>query len=84
MHSATDPIVSLLSAEGLPHDFVDKLIHESDWSMVIKLHAVFEAVLGSLIIRKLGDPSLEQVVAHLDFNNAKSGKVAFARALRLV
>jgi hypothetical protein len=84
MRSEPDSIHNLLVSAGLPGDFVDKLIHESDWSLVIKLHALFEAVLANLLVRKLGTKAIDDVIAHLDFNNTKSGKVAFARALGLL
>jgi hypothetical protein len=77
-------VAQLLGSVGLPTDFLDQLMQESDWSLIIKLHAVFEAVLGSLIVRSLGSKEIEGQVAYLDFNNTKSGKVAFARALGLL
>ncbi len=80
----TPTIVQLLESVGLPETFLDQLLTESDWSLIIKLHAVFEAVLASLIVRRLGTPQTAEVVSHLDFNNTKSGKVALARALGLI
>ena len=74
----------LLGSVGLSENFLDQLMNESDWSLVIKLHAVFEAVLGSLIVRSIGANAVEEQVAHLDFNNTKCGKVAFARSLGLL
>ena len=62
---SVDAIAKLLEASGVPGDFVDHLIHESDWSLVIghwslviKLHALFEAVLANL--------SLQHHQAHLE------------------
>lgn len=83
----TEPTSSaekLLASVGLPPNFVLALVQESDWSLIIKLHAVFEAVIASLIVKQLKTPDVEEVVSHLDFNNVKSGKVAFARALGLI
>ncbi len=80
----TPNVAQLLHAIGLPKDFLDQLQKESDWSLIIKLHAVFEAVLGSLIVKHLAMPQAAEVISQLDFNNAKSGKVAFARALGLI
>ncbi len=74
----------LLSSAGLPEDFMDNLLVESDWSFVIKLHALFEAVLASLVVKKLGVPALQDAITNLEFNNAKAGKVAFAQALELL
>lgn len=83
-HSQSNPVESLLASIGLQPDFILSLSRESDWSIVIKLHAMFEAAVSSLIVKQLKTPDLEDVVAHLDFNNVKSGKVAFARALGLI
>lgn len=82
--SSKPTVPQLLQSVGLPSDFLDHLFKESDWSLVIKLHAVFESVLASLIVRRLATPQAVEVVSHLEFNNAKSGKVAFARALGLL
>ena len=81
---STNSAEKLLVSVGLPPDFVLALAQESDWSLIIKLHAVFEAVIASLIVKQLKTPDVEKVVSHLDFNNVKSGKVAFARALGLI
>lgn len=81
---AEDSIQQLLGDVGLPKDFLDQLLHESDWSMIIMLHALFEAVLTELVVKRLQTPSLQEAVGHLEFNHAKSGKVAFARAMDLV
>ncbi|MGE3154680.1 MAG: hypothetical protein AB7G48_18390 [Nitrospiraceae bacterium] len=77
-------VPQILQSVGLPGDFLEHLLRESDWSLVIKLHAVFESVLASLIVQRLATPQTAEVVSHLEFNNAKSGKVAFARALGLL
>ena len=34
---------------GVEQGFFDRLLHEDDWSFVIKLHAVFEAVVTHLL-----------------------------------
>jgi hypothetical protein len=79
-----DSAQKLLDDVGLPKDFLDHLLHESDWSMIIKLHALFEAVLAGLVVKRLQNPAIQEAVVHLEFNHAKSGKVAFARALKLI
>lgn len=80
----TNSAEKLLASVGLPPDFVLALVQESDWSLIIKLHAVFEAVIASLIVKQLKTPDVEEVISHLDFNNVKSGKVTLARALGLI
>lgn len=84
MTTKNPSVEALLESVGLPPTFLDDLLHDSDWSFVIKTHALFEAVLGSLIVRRLGAEAAADAIANLDFNNTKSGKVAFARALGLI
>lgn len=77
-------VEDLLRSIDLPPTFLDELYSDSDWSFVIKTHALFESVLGALIVKRLQLPTADDVIAHLDFNNTKSGKVAFARSLGLL
>ncbi len=77
-------VSELLASVGITEDFFWSLGDESDWSLVIKMHALFEAVVGRLVVGRLNKPGLEDVVSNLEFNNMKSGKVAFARALGLL
>lgn len=84
MTSPPDNVEQLLESVGISPTFLNDLLHDSDWSFVIKVHALFEAVLSSLIVRRLGSDAAADAIAHLDFNNTKSGKVAFARALGLL
>lgn len=79
-----NPADALLASVGLPPNFMLEIFNESDWSMIIKLHAIFEAVVGSLIVKQLRTPEIEAVVTHMEFNNPRSGKVAFARSLALL
>lgn len=69
---------------GLRAGFFNTLIAEDDWSFVIKLHALVEACLTHAICSAIGRPELEQIVAHLDTANNRSGKLAFAKQLGLL
>lgn len=66
---------------GLPTGFYKKLLKEDDWSFVIKLNALFEAVCAHIIVVRLNAPELEDAIANLDFANSKSGKISFLRSL---
>ncbi|MGU7780473.1 hypothetical protein [Burkholderia sp. PU8-34] len=68
----------------LPTAFFQALRAESDWSFVIKLHAVFEAVFVQALTGHLGQDCLADVFGYLEMSNVRSGKIAFARALGLV
>jgi hypothetical protein len=69
---------------GLPLGFCDGLLHEDDWSFVIKLHALLEAALTALLAEHVGDGMLEGVFSRLAMNDKETGKVAFAEALDLL
>jgi len=68
----------------IPEGFLARLPGEDDWSFIIKLHAIFEASLSELLAAVLGRPELEQVFSNLELNAHKSGKLAFASALKLL
>ena len=57
---------------------------DNDWMLIIKLHALIEAALNSVLLKHLGAPELERVIAKLDTSNTATGKVAFAKALKIL
>ncbi|MFH1258586.1 MAG: hypothetical protein ABII74_02015 [Elusimicrobiota bacterium] len=69
---------------GLPMEFFWKLLKEDDWSFVIKLHALVEAIVNHLIIKKIGLSQLGKIIPKLQLNNDKSGRLAFLEALNLL
>ncbi|WMY09680.1 hypothetical protein [Paraburkholderia phenoliruptrix] len=80
---AADQAVADLERElGLPKGFFNGLVHEDDWSFVIKLHALFESALAFVVAHKLGE-KVAGIIGRLDMNGQR-GKVAFARALEIV
>jgi len=81
---SADSTKELLRSIGLPDDLLESLLDENDWSFIIKLHALFEAVLASAIVKKLNAPSIEEAVSQLDFSGAKCGKVTFAQSLQVI
>ncbi len=78
------PLEELLAKIGLQPNFIEELLHEGDWSFVIKLHALFESLVGSLILEELGRSELNEVVSNMGFSVYKSGKVDTAKALGLL
>ena len=64
--------------------FLMKLIHEDDWSFVIKSHAFIEAALSHLISEALSEAALHDVFANIETSNNRSGKLAFIKALNLL
>lgn len=77
--------VSLLEVDlEIRQGFLMKLKDEDDWSFVIKSHAFLEAALGHLISDALSETVLHGVLANLETSNARSGKLAFIKALSLL
>lgn len=74
-------VVELESRLNLPQGFCASLLHENDWSFVIKFHAVFEAALTRLLAHQLGHDELLDVFARLDMSHTGYGKLAFAKSL---
>ena len=68
---------------GLPTGFCEGLRNEDDWSFIIKLHALLEAALTTLLAAKVGQ-ELRSTFARLEMSRADTGKVAFAKALGLL
>src|SRR5436190_16465076 len=69
---------------GLRHDFCEDLRMEDDWSFIIKLHALLEAALTTLIVETLGKDSLRSIFSEIEMSRDRVGKVAFASALELL
>ena len=57
---------------------------ENDWTYIVKLHAMIETALNNALIRQFNSPDLSRVIAKLDTSNAATGKVAFAKALKIL
>lgn len=66
---------------SLPEGFFQDLLHEDDWSFVIKLHALTEAAVTHVITQELGRQELADIITSLSTSNDRNGKIAFARAL---
>jgi hypothetical protein len=56
----------------------------NDWILIIKLHAMIETGLNAALVSRFGTPELSRVVAKLDTSNPATGKVAFAKALKIL
>ncbi len=70
---------------GMPDGWFHSLLRkeESDWSFVIKLHALFEAAVAHVINAKLNRPELDAFVERLNMHGPIS-KTALAKALNLL
>lgn len=70
---------------GLPVGFLASLLDDdSDWSFVIKIHSLLEAALTHLLTTAFGHPELLELFGRLNTSDLRSGKLAFANAMKLV
>lgn len=77
-------VVSSVQKLGLPEGFYHKLLHEDDWSFVIKLSALFEAVATHALTARLGYPKLLDSFSYLDYANTKYGKIKLLKELAII
>lgn len=60
-------------------------ISDNDWNTIVKLHAMIETALNDVLTRQFQCPELSRVISKLDTtSNPATGKVAFAKALRIL
>jgi hypothetical protein len=79
----TQSIAELEQGIGLNKGFFISLLNEDDWSFIIKLHALYEAAISSLITEKIGQSELNDFIAKLELGGPK-GKMALAQKLGLL
>src|SRR5438445_12959245 len=63
-----DPLEAIKQLENnlsLPKSFYRKLLKDDDWSFIIRLHALVEAAVSTLIIEALGHPQLTKIIKRL-------------------
>lgn len=71
---------------GVSPGLFDRLDAEddTDWSFIIKLHALIEAAISHLLTTELRRGELEKLFARMDISNKQTGKAAFVEALGLL
>jgi hypothetical protein len=69
---------------GLTQSPLHSLASDDDWTFVIKMHALIEAALNHLLMVRLNDPKLSEIVAKLPTNDEKKGKLAFIKTYDLL
>jgi hypothetical protein len=68
---------------GVRDGFFSSIIHEDDWSLIIKLHGLVEAGLNQVLIAHFDDSRLEDIFARMPVGG-RIGKLGFIRALQLL
>ena len=69
---------------GLTRNYIDRLIGEDDWNLVIKSHTLIESAASLALALHLGKPELKEVFSHLPMSNRQQGKFAFLKAMGLM
>ena len=77
-------IQDLHSKIGLDSDFFKRLLEEDDWSFVIKLHALIEAIITSLLVFHFNEKKLGKILSRLELSNKTIGKLAFLKECDLL
>lgn len=71
-------------ALGLPAKFIENLITEDDWSLVIKVHSLLESACSDMLSLFFGKPELVDIFSQMEMSNKKTGKLAFISNLNLL
>jgi len=79
-----EEIRQLEKSIGLPIGHYSKILSEDDWSFIIKLSALFEAVATEALSAKIGDSKINESVSYLDYANQKSGKIVFLKKMDVI
>jgi len=69
---------------GIPEGYFSSFLKDDDWSFIIKIHALLEAVASQLLANATGDIRLQKVFDRLELSNKDTGKMAFLKALELL
>ena len=84
LQSAVEAITPWISARfGAPSAAIARMDKDDDWTFLIKIHALLEAALNTLLLCKV-DKRLRSFVERLDTGSIDSGKLAWIKALGLL
>lgn len=79
-----EDVQAIEAAFNLPDGFVNSLMNESDWSLIIKSNALIESASTRMLTLYFGKAELEEVFSVMGMGNLRSGKMAFISALNLL
>jgi hypothetical protein len=66
------------------HEILYRLLKDDDWSLVIKSHAMLEAIVTNLIIAKTKEAQLKSIVERLPLHDSQIGKLAITKQYGLL
>lgn len=80
----TSNILAFEEKFNLPVGFFDSLLEEDDWSFIIKLHSVVEAICTDALAYHFGESDLRETLSQLELSNQKVGKIVFLSKVGLI
>jgi hypothetical protein len=80
----TEITLELDSMLGVKKTFFNDLLKEDDWSFIIKLHALFEAVCTHLLLYHFKEPELSDIFNRLELSSQSTGKIVFLERLGFI
>jgi hypothetical protein len=69
---------------GVRKGFFQDTQMDDDWTMIIKLFSLFEAVTAVMIAEELNRPELIDPITSIQMGTANNGKIAFIKSLQLL
>lgn len=57
---------------------------ENDWTCIVTMHAMIETGLSGALVKHFQSPELSRVIGRLNMSNTATGKIAFAKALKIL
>jgi len=69
---------------GVRKDFFKDAQMDDDWTMIIKLFSLFEAVTAVMIVEELARPELLDPITSIQMDTGNNGKLAFVKSLKLL
>ena len=58
--------------------------NENDWTCIVTMHAMIETGLSGALAKQFQSSELSPVIARLAMSNTTTGKIAFAKALKIL
>jgi len=69
---------------GLPIGYIDSLVKEDDWSVIVKSSALLESACANMLTHFFGKNELEPFFVNLGMGSTQTGKIAICSALKLI
>lgn len=79
-----DDVAAIEQEFSLPRGFIDSLLREDEWTLVIKCHALLESATSRLLTLFFGKSCLNDIFTRMELSNRQTGKAAFISQLSLL